>query len=146
MKRKTLVKWLLALGGAALVIALFVAFGPNSKFSAARYVQSHQEELTAYAETIQAEKSQDSYNGWAVDYFPTGGGVVQFTVSAGGIVPSSTYKGFYYSPKDKPLGFQATSVELTPSGSGWSWSEEGGDNTLYTEKLADNWYWFEAKF
>jgi hypothetical protein len=63
-----------------------------------------------------------------------------------GLVPSSTYYGFYYVSDDKPLGFQASSVKLEPGGDGWKWREANGDNCYYTEKILDHWYYYKAGF
>lgn len=63
-----------------------------------------------------------------------------------GIVPSSIYYGFYYVSNDKPLGFQAVTVNLESDGDGWKWKEPNGDNWYYTKRIADNWYYYEAGF
>lgn len=63
-----------------------------------------------------------------------------------GIAPSSTYYGFYYSSNDEPIGFQAAQIELEPDGKGWVWQQPNGDNRYYTEKISDNWYYYEAGF
>jgi len=63
-----------------------------------------------------------------------------------GLVPSSTYYGFYYTSNDEPVGFQAAPVKLEVDGDGWKWIESNGDNRYYTEKIADHWYYYEAGF
>ena len=57
-----------------------------------------------------------------------------------------TYKGFYYSPENQPLGFQGTDMDFIEDGQGWRWKEEDGDNWDYTEKIMDKWYFFEMHF
>jgi len=63
-----------------------------------------------------------------------------------GIAPSGIYYGFYYVSNDEPLGFQAERVKLERDGVGWKWKQPKGDNYYYTEKIADNWYYYEAGF
>ena len=73
-------------------------------------------------------------------------GQVEFELSSWGISPASVYEGFYYSPEDKPLGFQGVSVHFVPDGNGWTWSEPSGDNRQYTERIASHWYCYKAVF
>jgi hypothetical protein len=63
-----------------------------------------------------------------------------------GIVPSSTYSGFYYVSTDKPIGFQGVPIKLESDGYGWKWREPDGDNWYYTEKVEDHWYYYKAGF
>lgn len=69
--------------------------------------------------------------------------MVEYLVEAAG----DTYRGFYYSPEDVPLAFQNTDVSLVPAGKkkGWIWTSEG-DNRGWTYRLAEQWFYFEAKF
>ena len=62
--------------------------------------------------------------------------MVEFCTGSFGLIPSTTYKGFYYSEDDEPHGFQDVPVEFVKSGNGWSWAESEGDNTQYTERIA----------
>ncbi len=149
-------KWIVV-GIAALVVVLagaWIALRP-SKAAAVRYVQGHQAELTAYVEKLLATdpaqlegyhgySAGDTYDGWDVTYYPHSG-MIEFQTSAFGLVPSSTYSGFYYSPEDVPMGFQSAQVDFAEHGDGWLWEEPEGDNRQYMEKIADHWYWYEAK-
>ncbi len=56
-----------------------------------------------------------------------------------------TYFGCYYSFNDVPLAFQNFETELVEKDGGWSWYTEG-DNHGFTQRLAPNWYYFEASF
>lgn len=125
-------------------VALVLASAPSiAKARVFAYVQSHEAELTEYVQS--APEAAGSYNGWAVDSFPESG-MVQFTTSGLGLVPSSSYMGFYYSPDDVPLAFQSTDQELVPDSTGWSWSDASGDNHGRTERISPRWFWFEASF
>jgi hypothetical protein len=50
--------------------------------------------------------------------------------------------GFYYSEDNRPVGWKGSDYgdELTPDGNGWK-TESEIDN-YYTEKIADNWFYF----
>ncbi len=72
---------------------------------------------------------------------------VRFDCGATGIVPASSYYGFYYSPADIPLAVDVTVTDnLTPQNNGWGWKEPDGDNIYYTERIMDCWYYYESHF
>ena len=50
---------------------------------------------------------RDRWNGWKVYYYADD--MVEFCTGSFGLIPSTTYKGFYYSEDDEPHGFQAVS-------------------------------------
>ena len=53
-------------------------------------------------------------------------------------------KGFYWVDPDAPTEKAFTSHhDLTPSGDGWEFEDFG--NRYYTEKICDNWYFFEVE-
>jgi type I restriction enzyme M protein len=66
---------------------------------------------------------------------------IRFHAESGlfGLIPSTTYKGFYYSEDDEPHGFQDVPVEFVKSGNGWSWAESEGEirKNLIEEGLID---------
>ena len=69
-----------------------------------------------------------------------------------GIGSATSYYGFYYSsddlPKDAWCGsnFGRTSDELKPEGDGFVIEYSNSDNCYYTEKIRDNFYYYEAHF
>lgn len=133
---------------AVMLLVAVVVFNPNAKYNVKRYIKNNNAELTSVAENLLSENISvnSEYNGWKLDFFSTSDTpVVQFTVKSGGIVPSSGYKGFYYSPEDVPIGFQGIETEFIADGDRWLYSYEG-DNQGFTEKIIDNWYWFEIIF
>lgn len=147
MKKK---KWLWILLCVVLLAGLAVFFfRPVTKIGITSYVKRNVESLEDYvAEVTKTEYGTfgyGEYNEWIVS-LDTKTGMVQFDTVGFGIVPSSSHWGFYYSPEDKPLGFDGTDVEFKESGKGWLWQEENGDNRNYTEKITDNWYWFKMEF
>lgn len=133
----------------AVLLVLTCVWVPysHSKNYIQNYIRKNADELTDYADkTIETRPTQSSrYHGWEVSYYDTTD-MVQFLVFGWGLAPSTKYRGFFYSPDDIPLGFQGTTVEFEPSGNGWVWEEEQGDNRQYVEKIVDCWYWFEMEF
>ncbi len=71
----------------------------------------------------------------------------EFSCGGAGIVPASSYYGFYYSPKDAPLAVDVTQTEnLSPVQDGYGWREPKGDNSYYTERIMENWYYYESHY
>lgn len=116
-----------------------------SEWGAKQYLSLHREESEKFAKECLAGKGEDTYNGWSVDYY-TENGQVEFLVSSFGFGSSISYKGIYYSVLDIPLGFQGVNVDFTTYEEGWIWREADGDNWQYTERIFENWFWFEAHF
>ena len=74
-------------------------------------------------------------------------GYVDFYCGGAGLTPSSSDYGFYYSPADLPLAADVTATnQLTPQANGWGWKQPDGDNTYYTERIMDCWYYYESHF
>jgi len=134
---------------ACLAMACIVLFAmPSTKDKAIAYVLEHQEALEAFVLSIPEKEQTDqvlSYDSLQV-YSWASCGLVEFEMSSWGIVPASAYEGFYYSPEDKPMGFQGIGVQFTPEGAGWAWREASGDNRQYTERITAHWYWYKAIF
>ncbi len=64
-------------------------------------------------------------------------------------MPSGGYTGFYYSPEDEPYDIQHfTDEPLTPQGEGWAWREAdaGGDNSFYTQRVTEKFFYYEYYF
>ena len=158
MARRTKKLWI-GLGVLLVVLALlavlwFKLFPP--RWAVERYVLGHQEELDAYVQRLlETDPAQledyhgysagDTYDGWDVTYYPHSG-MIEFQTSAFGLVPSSTYSGFYYSPEDVPMGFQSAQVDFAEHGDGWLWEEPEGDNRQYTQRITEHWYWYDVRF
>lgn len=54
--------------------------------------------------------------------------------------------GIYFSSEDRPIYFGNPSLELTPSGNGFSYEKKasfGVQFTYYTEKICDQYYYYE---
>lgn len=115
--------------------------------------------LITYDPRIEAEKFVGRWGSRIEESLAAGQGVpdgageywsdakmIEFTLTAKGLVTSSSYYGCYYSFEDVPLASANAHAELVPAGENvWQWQGEG-DNHGLTEKIRDHWYYFEAHF
>ena len=108
------------------------------------YVKSHTEELEQIAQD--AGYAEQKMGTIRIKKCVNRPDMVEFFCWGQGLVPSSTYTGFYYSENDEPIPFQGVMQELFADGDGWSWQEPKSDNHGYTEKIMDKWYYYEASF
>ncbi len=135
---------------AAAMILLFLSpFLIKSKGFVFWLVEHDQEKLTEMANAIIESGEEEPDHSWYfsdVDYHDSTH-MVEFTTSYWGIAPSGVRKGFYYSPENIPLGYNYGGEVLSflPYEAGWLWEEENGNNTMYTERIADHWFWFEFR-
>ncbi len=135
---------------AAIILLLSSVFLIKSKGFIFLLVEHYQDELTATANAIIESGEESPEHSWYfryVDYYDSSH-MVKFTTSYWGIVPSGVLKGFYYSPKNIPLGydFGGELVSFVPYEEGWLWEEEDGNNTIHTERIVDHWFWFEMRY
>ena len=105
-------------------------------------LQANEAEMTTLAQSLLfGEKDEDLYEKYSSTYdiaCYAEDGMVQYTVAG------SAYSGVYYSAEDVPLAYQGADAELIEADGGWNWSAEG-DNSGYTEKISEGWYYFEVK-
>ncbi|MCR5432401.1 MAG: hypothetical protein K6E95_07585 [Lachnospiraceae bacterium] len=153
MKKKAILISAAGVVVVVLLVLLVVNIFDNSdlKSELKDYILENREDLEAYVGDLIASKtddSRDTFDGITVDYWKRNK-MVEFSKTGwgAGIVPASTYRGFYYSPDDKPLGFQGTSLSYVEDGAGWKSKDYPGSSIReYTERLADHWFWYEVKF
>ena len=145
-KRKTI---LICFACILVVIAISVFFVyKDANPTVINYVKRNSTELMNYAESVIKDNNYNStatYNGWDVSYWAESN-MVEFLVKGSGLGSATTYEGFYYSPDDKPIGFQGADVDFEKENIGWRWEDSTGDNWNYTEKIIDRWYWFKMSF
>ena len=72
--------------------------------------------------------------------------IIDFSCGGAGIGSSTSYYGFYYSEKDNLTATWCCGGNVVQEGKGWSWEEPDGDNSYYTEKIRDHFYYYEAHF
>lgn len=115
-----------------------------------REVSSHREELTAFANAcldsgqVPSDLPLPGLVKRADLWKDTGETYVEFSCDGWGLVPSSSYYGFYYSPQG-PRVFQGAAVKLTPQDGGYAWQAEG-DNRGFTREIGEDFYYYEAHF
>lgn len=120
----------------------------------AREVAAHGEELAAFAQAClengaAPEKTPlpglvESAALWGWEANAPQDAFVEFSCGGWGLVPSSSYYGFYYSPGG-PRAFQGVDVTLTPQSNGYAWQGEG-DNHGFAKSLGGDFYYYEAHF
>ena len=75
--------------------------------------------------------------------------IVDFSCGGAGNGSGTSYVGFYYSPNDDMTAVWCASYfadALMPSGNGFEWQEQSGDNRYYTEHIYGHFYYYEASF
>lgn len=71
---------------------------------------------------------------------------IEFDCSGEGFGSAMTYCGFYYAEDDLPIGWSGENVELTQYEKGWRYEEEGAGNIYYTERILDNWFYYQINW
>ena len=116
---------------------------------AAKFVESNILELGDIVEIYREgiDKQPKEFKGCKIEHIEVGDvPIIQFEMGARGIVPSSTYYGFYYSPDDRPHVYWNGDAELlSDSENKWNY-ELGGDNHGTTEQIMPHWYYYEVSF
>ena len=141
---------LLVLLGALLasVLLLTAARGRDRLAGIARFVTVNQAALEEIAaDCLRGGQTAARYKSVEIEgVFPGEHRIVQFFSSGFGLVPSSTYCGFYYSEDGVPAAYQNVDVPLTPAGEGeWRWSD-GTDNGGMTRRITGHWFSYRAWF
>ena len=78
--------------------------------------------------------------------------IVDVYCGGSGFGSATSYYGFYYSPDGLPRDawcgsdFGRTPDELIPEGKGFAIKNSNDDNYYYTEKIRENFYYYEAHF
>ncbi len=140
----------------AALAVVWVQFGPfflTEQSRVENYVKSHSDKLEVTALNIMEREFEDvnfagekytSEKDGSLDilYNEDSPDIVTFAAGATGWASETSYYGFYYSVKDEPW----LDENMIQEGDGWLWQEQDGDNSRYTEKIIDNWYYYEMHF
>ena len=129
------------------LIALAV-WSRSSQTGIGLFVTLHQRDLEQIAANCLAQSdTADRYRGIKVDGLFSGKApIVQFSSGGWGLVPFSTYCGFYYSESGQPAAYQNVDIELVPvSADEWTWSD-GTDNGGSTRRINEHWFSYKAWF
>ena len=104
---------------------------------------------TVILEDIKENDFSDTKALEGVEEVYSDGDALQVDCGGSGFGSETNYWGFYYSPEDRPLFVWCGDEWLDPlqeDGNGFSYHESNGDNSYYTEKIRDNFYYYEAHF
>lgn len=74
---------------------------------------------------------------------------VEFNCGGAGFGPETAYIGFYFTPDDDMTAVwcaPSSADLLTPYEDGFEWKEEKGDNRYYTQRICENFYYYEASY
>ncbi|MBE6866377.1 MAG: hypothetical protein E7492_05400 [Ruminococcaceae bacterium] len=113
------------------------------------YVSVCHNKLESYAEQMldSTISTSGKYGLWKTSAYPQHD-VVEFSTGSNGLVPSSTYKGFYYSADNEHKVFSvadSASTTLNISDDYATWTDDT-DNHGSSTRILDKWFWFEASF
>lgn len=102
-------------------------------------------------EDIQEKDFSDTEKLQGVQEIYTDTEIIDVYCGGAGFGSSTSYYGFYYSPDGMPKNsWGGTSFgspeQLKPDGDGFSIKYSNDDNCYYTEKIRDNFYYYEAHF
>ena len=140
MKHKTRLLPLLLL----LVFTLTGCYEGLSKRQMLAMVQAHHAEIEA---AIQSGRAETLQNQWGIrEARLRENGHVDFFCAGAGMGGNTRYFGVYYSPEDQPYDICSWAGDIAPQGDGWGWQEEKGDNTFYTERILERFFYYEYSF
>lgn len=131
-------------GKILLVLLLLVLVGSFTlQDTAARmYLRLNSREMEEFARALLSGEAEDSHYGpWRVSVWREKK-IVEFHTRQSPATGGNE-RGFYYSANDTPVSFQASGYPLTVDGAGWNWEDPYG-NHGFTERILNNWFWFEA--
>ena len=141
----------ITIAGGILLLACMMILWAGSRSGQAgirRFVLSHQAELEEIAaDCLSQGRTVERYNDVEVEgVYPGASPIVQFYTGGWGLVPSSTYWGFYYSESGQPAAYQNVDMELVPvSENEWTWTD-GTDNGGVTRRIDGHWFSYKAWF
>ena len=139
--------WILVAIGVAVAFSAFF-FSQNKQTKIADFVITNESELESIAlNCLDGDETIAEYKGVEVGGVYSGEHqIVQFDYSGSGVVPSTTYYGFYYSRDNVPTAFQNAEIELvSASDDEWTW-DDGTDNGGLTKRITECWFYYEARF
>lgn len=133
-----------------IILAIYaVKYISNPERRIKYFINQNNEELVTIAEAYLNSDAtiKNTYKSVEVEQvFRGNNDIVQFYYGGAGIVPSSKYYGFYYSPDDVPTAYQNANCRLSAvSDDEWEWSD-GTDNGGRTIRIMKNWFYYEAWF
>lgn len=135
---------------AVAAMLFFIASRTSEEEKICAFVKGHESELEEISmQQLSGNHPTISYKEVTVDgVFENSNDkpIVQFSYTGRGLVPSSKYYGFYYSPSDTPSAYQNVDIGLEVGDGAWEWHQADGDNGGVTKKIKDRWYYYESWF
>ena len=134
------------LGSAAFLTLVLTGDNRADKDAVCTFVREHEAELLA---AVQAGDYSAFENHSLIHEINTENEVVDFFCGGFGVGSGTSYVGFYYTPNNDMTAVwcaPASPSSLLPSGDGFAWREENGDNRYYSEKICECFYYYEASF
>ena len=126
----------------SLVLFLIIRIATTDHLSKRQIIKLVNENYNVIAEDISENDFSDTLKLKGIQSVSTEDEIIGFYCGGSGIAPSSQEYGFYYSDNDTPSDFILKGT-LKPDGKGYS-SSDG--NYFYTEKIRDNFYYYEVHF
>ena len=74
---------------------------------------------------------------------------IEFYCGGAGVGAETFYTGFFYTATNDMTavwGAPSSAYSLKKSGDGYEWKEQQGDNRYYTQKICDNFYYYEEEY
>lgn len=133
-------RWIIA-AAAVLLLALLLCGDTWTRL----YVRLNARNLEDFAVSALESGEPVKYGAWDVSSYPETG-MVEFFTGGYGLVPSTVYKGFYYSAADIHTPFNAAEQPMECDGDTARWQEPGSDNWGTSRRIAPHWFWYEAHF
>lgn len=120
--------------------------GDRARFSA-KIINGNLNDITSLAETVlkTGEVPEDAFFEGVETISYTAPNWVDFCTGARDGSPDPAYCGFYYTPEDRPMGYQGKDMELTAKNSGWGWQDPNGGE-YYTQRIRSRWFYYEMYF
>ena len=131
------------LSGAFLLFLIGVNDNRTDKEDIFAFVREREEELLQVIEC--GDFSAFENKGFIGD-IQASGTCIDFSRGGAGIGSGTSYVGFFYTPDNDITAVWCAGGPLTPSGDGYAWQQEDGDNRYYTEHICGNFYYYEASF
>jgi hypothetical protein len=133
-------------GGLAFLAAVLMSDDRADKDEVFAFVQENE---AALLKAIEDKDFSDYENKGFIKKIDSDIHVVDFSCGGAGVGSGTSYVGFFYTAADDMADVWCapySEASLEPSGSGFAWQEENGDNRYYTEHICGHFYYYEASF
>lgn len=100
--------------------------------------------VNKHNETLMSDISKTDYTQSlkisGIQKIRTENSAIYFDCGGAGFGSATSYYGFYYTVDDTPYG-----RDLLSEGKGWIWRDDG-DDSYYTEKIREHFYYYEEHY